>query len=189
MTERPEQPWIPLTVEVRAGAAPPKAPPRAAARTATAGDQGYIASTWLRQMADADRDYSRGGRWGQAGHHVDMVLDRPDTRAIVVHPTADPNRILGWMVYAEVPNVPTVHFLYIRREERERGYASALLRRIGVKRDEPSVFTCHGPCERLLLKQYPLATHLALWRFLGLTYIDVPAEERWKTKHREDPNR
>lgn len=162
-----DQQWRPLTVGTRRGA------PRSAAagpgvRGPTPADQGYISKSWLAQMAEVDRDYSRGARWGQAGRHVDMVLGRADTRALIVHPAGDEHTILSWIVYAEGPTVPVVHFLHTRREARQKGCARELLRRVGVARATSFVFTCHGPSDRMMQRAYPGASFHPLYRFLGL---------------------
>lgn len=162
------EPWRPLTVGTRRAAPKPDGP-RPGIRGPTPEDKGYVSDGWLRQMADVDRDYSRGARWGQAGRHVDIVLDRPDTRALIVHAGGDPGRILAWVVYAEGPTVPVIHFAYTRKEERGKGYAKALLARAGVvTQDTALVYTCRGPSERLLLRAYKAASYHALYRFLGL---------------------
>lgn len=140
-------------------------------------------------MREADPHYVSGPHWGAAGKHVDLVLERPDTRALILHPAGDPRRILGWLLYADVRAVPTVHFVYVRAGERERGYAAGLLRSIGVKQEEPSVYTCHGPGERLLLRRFRLATFYPLYMFLGLRSKERPVDEKWKANPREDPHR
>lgn len=132
------------------------------------GDQAYVASTLTRQLADVDRDYSAGKRWGQAGVHVDMVLDRPDTRLRVCHSPADPAFIWGWVMYSEVPGVPVLQFVYVRRAERQKGIGTALLESIGIRRDSVFVYTFQGPSTPLMRTKYRLATHMPVARFLGL---------------------
>lgn len=130
-------------------------------------DQNYLAKTWHAQMADVYRDYSRGDRWGQAGQHVDAVLDRDDTRALIRHAAGDLDAILGWVVYALGPGVPLVHFVYTRKEHRGKGYATALLTACGVTRESACVYTCYGPSTRVMLGAYPHAVHLPLKEFLA----------------------
>lgn len=130
-------------------------------------DQNYIAKTWLAQLADVDRDYTLGGRWGQAGTHVDAVLDRDDTRCLVRHKAGDIDAILAWVVYAEGPGVPLVHFVYTRKDHRKNGYATQLLLAIGVDREHACVYTTKGPSTRVMLDAYPYAVHLPLKEFLA----------------------
>lgn len=156
----------PLTYERRRG--PQPAQRELLIRPPRPDDQGYVSKSWLAQMAEVDRDYSRGQRWGQAGRHVDLVLGREDTRALIVSPAAAQRTILAWLVYAAGPSVPVVHFVCTRREERGKGFARRLLRELGIQRVTPFVYTCHGPSERTLQSAYPAATYHALWRFLGL---------------------
>lgn len=131
------------------------------------GDQNYIASTWLGQLRDADREYARGVRWGLAGRHVDAVLDRADTRALVRHAPGDVDGIYGWVVYAEGPGVPLIHFVYVRRDHRKHGYATELLIGAGVKRDSQLVYTTRGPSTPLMTSHYPRAVYVPLADFLG----------------------
>jgi GNAT superfamily N-acetyltransferase len=131
-------------------------------------DQGFVANTWLKQLADStDRDYTSGRRWGQAGVHVDAVFDRPDTRLLVRYSPGEPDHILGWLLHADVPGVPTVHFLYARKNERHQGIATALLAAIGVQRDSVLVCTGAGPMSNILRVKYPRVAPMSLAKFLG----------------------
>lgn len=150
-------------------AAPP-APPRQRrpVRAPRKTDQAYVSSTWLKQMADVDRDYSRGARWGQAGKHVDMVMERADTRALIWHVPQREDDIVGWIVFAEIPgDTPVVHFVYVRRDARERGIAAELLAMVGVRPDTDFVFTCRGPMTAVMRTKYRQAAHMPLADFLG----------------------
>lgn len=129
-------------------------------------DQNYISKTWLAQVAEVDRDYSKGERWGQAGKHVDAVLDRDDTRCLIRHAPGDMDGIYAWIVYADGPGVPLVHFVYTRKEHRRKGYAAALLASCGVTRDSQLVYTTRGPSTKVMLAAYPYAVHLPLKDFL-----------------------
>jgi len=130
-------------------------------------DQSYIASTWVRQLAGTDKRNAVGARFGNHGRTVDALFDRPDTRAIVRHAPGDPDAIRAWLVYAEGPGVPLVHFCYARKQHREQGYARALLAHVGIRPDVAFVHTSTSPSGRLLLKSYPGAAFLPLAEFLA----------------------
>lgn len=159
--------WRPLTVGTRVGAAQPEGP-RLDIRGPGPGDQGYISKTWLAQMAEVDRDYSRGAKWGQMGRHVDMVMSRHDTRALIVHPVGDLRTILAWIVYCDGPRVPLVHFLFTRREHRNKGHARKLLGRVGIEHGTSYVYTCRAQDTTKMLRAFPGGSFMAMYRFLGL---------------------
>ena len=62
--------------------------------------------------------------------------------------------------------MPVVHYIYIRKDERQRGIAGALLRHIGVQHDAAVVCTSDGPSGMQLRKRYPCAVHVPLAEFL-----------------------
>lgn len=131
-------------------------------------DQSYIASTWARSILST-HVYQRhlGSRTGhQLGEQIDTVLDRPDTRALVAVREQDHDYIVGWVLYCKGPAVPTVFYVYVRKEERQRGIAGALLRHIGVQHDAAVVCTSDGPSGRQLRRRYPCAVHVPLEEFL-----------------------
>lgn len=130
-------------------------------------DQGYVASTWMRQLKLEDPESARGSRYGDVGRMVDAVFDRGDTRALIRHAPGDRDAIYGWVVFVEGPGVPLVHFCYIRREHRGRGYASQLLSAIGIRPTTAYVYTCRGPGTLRLLSKYKAGSHLPLKEFLS----------------------
>lgn len=131
-------------------------------------DQGYIASTWCKQMTDRYRH----NRTEQHQHRVrvglllDRVFDRADTRALVRVTPGDSDRILGWVVYVHGAGVPVVHFCYVRKEERGKGHGAEILRAVGVEPSTSCVYTCIGPSTARMLHTYRAATHLPLEEFL-----------------------
>lgn len=128
-------------------------------------DQAYIASTWARNASGVGfRAFTPGAK--QLGTNIDRVLDAPTTRAVVRHAERDANRILGYCVYADAPGVVVVHYVYVRREARERGLAAELLKALGVSRDTPVVCTSLGPDSRLLRGAYKAAAYMPLEEFL-----------------------
>ena len=136
-------------------------------RGVTRDDQGFVATTWLKQMRSVDPDGCHGPRWGPLGRRVDAVFDRDDTRALIRHKAGDPHVILGWVVYAEGPKTPLLHFLYVRKEQRGQGYGSALLRAIGITRSTACVYTCRGPSTSRLLHAFKGAVHMPLEELLS----------------------
>lgn len=130
-------------------------------------DQSFIAATWVKQLGNYDRRGAIGARHGTHGRNVDALLDRADTRAIIRHAPGDPDAIFAWLVYAEGPGVPLVHFAYTRKDWRERGYARALLAHIGVHADTSWVYTSRGPMADKLLRSYRGAAFLPLQEFFA----------------------
>lgn len=135
-------------------------------RKPKAQDQAFLASTWCRQMANANPDRARGLRFGDVGRDVDAVLDRGDTRALIRHSAGDPDSIVGWACYAEGPGVPVLHMVYVRKEHRGNGYGGELLAAIGIDRAASFVFTQRGPA-KWMASAYPGGTYLALEDFLS----------------------
>lgn len=131
-------------------------------------DQGYIAATWARSVLSTHAHQrhlsSRTGE--QVGKQIDRVMDRADTRALVACRDADPDFITGWMIYVVGPTVPTVHYLYVRRDERGVGIAAQLLERVGVDRKRGVVCTSHGPSSESMRGRYRASVHLPLEEFL-----------------------
>jgi hypothetical protein len=126
-------------------------------------DQSFIASTWIRQLG------ARGARGGDVGRLVDQVMDRTDTRALIRHAPGDQDSIRGWVVYAYGYGVPLVHFVYVRKDYREKGYAAALLDHVGILRTTSFVHTAANapPSASRLLRSYKGAALLPLTEFLG----------------------
>lgn len=130
-------------------------------------DQSYIAATWVKQMASHDKRGAVGARYGNHGRNVDALLERDDTRAIVRHAPGDIDGIRAWLVYAEGPGVPLVHFVYTRKEHRGHGYAAQMLAHVGVMPASSFVYTSRGPMADKLLRSYKGAAFLPLAEFLA----------------------
>lgn len=144
-------------------------------------DQAFVASTWVRSMLShrahqqvphATRrhgaDRSMGGPIGeQLNARVNALMDHRHTSVLITAWDEEPDVILGWMVYAYF-DVPTIHYVWIRQSERNKGLATAMLKRIGVNPDMEAVCTSAGPDSQLLRNRYKLS------RF-------IPAEE-WLRK-------
>lgn len=137
-------------------------------------DQGYIAQTWARSLLSVPSagrpPEMRSGR--NINRIVDAALDRVDTRGLVCCMEDDPNAILGWVIFAEGPRVPTVHYLYTRRSHpdgspaRGRGIASALLQRVGVGRERGLVCTSSGPSSQFMRDKYMASVYVPLVEFM-----------------------
>jgi GNAT superfamily N-acetyltransferase len=129
-------------------------------RSPRATDQSFVAATWTRTMQRVR------GEGRAIGKLVDRVLERADTRCLVLSPAHDPDRIHAWIVYAEGPKVPLVHYVFTRPEHRRKGYARELLARAGVRIDAASVFTQQSRDTVKLTTAFPMAAHLPLPEFL-----------------------
>lgn len=123
-------------------------------------DQSFVAATWTRSMQRVR------GEGRAIGKLVDRVLERSDTRCLLLVPAAEPDRIHAWCVYAEGPKVPLVHYVFVRPEFRRKGYARELLKQAGVATDAPAVFTQQSRDAVKLMTAYPMAAHLPLPEFL-----------------------
>jgi len=112
----------------------------------------------------------RTGR--QIGHVIDAVLDRPDTRALLCVKDSDHDYIVGYVLYAEGPAVPLVHWLYCRdhdadgRPLRGQGVAAELLKRINVDRSKAVICTSTGPSSESMRGRYRASVHVPLTEFL-----------------------
>lgn len=147
-------------------------------RPARATDQAFIASTWTRSICSTHKVSgvsSRGhayqrhvgsAMWLKVSAHVDAVMDRRDSKALVVCKPSDENALLGYVVYTDVRGVPVVHYAYLRRDERERGHAADLLRAIGVHHGTAVVCTSLGPSSQVMRLRYRAASYLPLEEFL-----------------------
>ena len=95
-------------------------------RQATAGDLGFIFSTWLRDLRDADPSALPDDLWFPAHRaHVERVLADPGVTVLVAAAADDPNEILGYVV-AEPEEV--LHWVLVRKGDlRGRGLAKRML--------------------------------------------------------------
>ena len=147
-------------------------------RPARPADQAFIASTWTRSICSTHKvpgvsshghAYQRhvgSAMWTKVSAQVDAVMDRRDSKALVVCRPSDENALLGWVCYAHVRDVPLIHYVYLRRDERERGHAADLLRAIGVHHGTAVVCTSLGPSSQMMRSRYKAASFLPLDEFL-----------------------
>lgn len=71
-------------------------------------------------------------RKGDATRHVRTLLARPESRLVIAHVIGEPDSILGWMAAEDASaehRVACVHYIYVRRDARRLGIASAMLGR------------------------------------------------------------
>jgi len=129
------------------------------------GDQNYVASTWVRSWSGVGRRHL-GMRGRELANHIDVVLERDDTRCLVACSDTDDNAIMGWIVYVFGLKVPVVHYVYCKGVNRQRGIARALLERAGCKPQRALIYTCKGPMTEQLVTAYPGATYMPLEEFL-----------------------
>src|SRR5678815_2074409 len=131
-------------------------------------DQGYIAATWARSVLSthAHQRHLSSRTGAQVGKQIDRVMDRADTRALVACRDRDPNFITGWMIYVDGPRTPTIHYLYVRRDERGVGIAAQLLARVGVDRLHGVVCTSLGPSSESMRGRFRASVYIPLQEFL-----------------------
>ncbi len=158
-------------------------------------DQGYIAKTWARSMlstlagghamarhgAQRERPVSKGQRrqdaLGEINRRIDLVLDRPDTRALVAVQAGNGggarDYILAWVVYCDAAGVPIVHYAYTRDHDdagealRGRGLVRQLFARIGIARAAPVICTSDGPSSTAMRDHFRASTYFPLDQFLS----------------------
>lgn len=141
-------------------------------------DGAFVASTWVKSILMSGRGHRQvphalrrhgNSRWmgSKVGEilnaQVNAVMDREDTRALIMAWDTHPDVILGYLVYA--PGT-IVHYLWTRREERNGGIATALLLRVGVTESTPVVCTSEGPNSADMRLRYKLARYVPLEEFL-----------------------
>ena len=131
-------------------------------RDPSAGDQGYVASTWVEQLCKADHTAHRL----EVGRTVDAVLDHPNTKLLLACDQERSAYILGWLCWAPIKAIRLVHFAYTRAALRDRGVCSALRGAAGLADDRPLVHTMRGPSFKSLAKKYPTAIEHSLQEFL-----------------------
>jgi len=131
-------------------------------------DQGYIAATWARSMLSchASQRHLRSRNGQQIGQQIDAVLDRKDTRAWLSVRPEDQDQIRGWILYCEGPAVPTIFYIYVRRDDRGVGVAQELLDALGITRTTGVVCTSIGPSSESVRGRYKAAVYVPLSEFL-----------------------
>jgi len=151
-------------------------------RNARPTDQAYIASTWTRSVCSmnkvpgktslrfghghAQQRHMGSQLWERVSKEVDAVLDRPDSRSLVLCKAHDHDIICAWIVFAEGWGAPLVHYAYTRKDDRGNGHSAELLHRIGVGRSTAVVCTSIGPSSESMRSRYPASTYLPLAEFL-----------------------
>lgn len=161
-------------------------------------DQPYVAKTWARSVlsglagghamarhgAQRERPVSKGQRRQDAleaiNRRIDLVLDRPDTRALVAVQPGNGNGsgaardyILAWVVYVDAAGVPIVHYAYTRDHDdageslRGRGLVRQLFARIGITRGAPVICTSDGPSSAAMRAHFRASTYFLLDQFLS----------------------
>lgn len=134
-------------------------------REPVAGDQGYVVRTWTKSLASV-RPYktSTAAKFRAIEAGIERLMDRGDTRALIA--TAVAPDLCGWVVWTPMGGGAVLHYLYVRKLERERGVARALIERAGIRLDRPLVYTFAGPARRWLVEKAPQAVHMDLDDFL-----------------------
>lgn len=135
-------------------------------RDAQANDQNYIASTWVRSVVSG-RNRRSPAKTKVVSTQVDQLLDRHDTRAIVLCADADVDKIWGWCCFVANAPVPAVHYVYVRDIKRGHGAASRMLAHIGAKPLEALIFTMAGPGLSMMRHRFKAASEYPVEEFLA----------------------
>jgi GNAT superfamily N-acetyltransferase len=113
-----------------------------AIREGTPADYGFVVSSWL----EANRDAPMGGRYSGASTYrrehrrlIEIALRRSTLR--IAHVLGAPTALVGWAAYEEPTRI--VHYVYVRRDMRRLGMATALLEPFGKA---PAIMT-HKVCD------------------------------------------
>lgn len=138
-----------------------------------------IARHGAQRMAPQSRGERRQEVLREFQRQIDLVLDRPDTRALIaVQPgNGGPARdyILAWVVYVDAAAVPIIHYAYTRDHDdigdslRGRGLVRALFHRIGIRRGAPVICTSDGPSSAAMREHFRASTYFPLDQFLSPT--------------------
>lgn len=126
-------------------------------RTARAGDQAYVASTWLRSLTNG----RPSARDDELRTTIDRVLDHKATRILVACERKQEAKLYGWLAHVPLESRALVHYLYVREPLRGRGIARALADRAELLTGKPLVYTMRGPAATPLLLKFP-AVHMKL---------------------------
>jgi len=157
-------------------------------------DQPYVTKTWARSVLSGlagghaiarhgtqrERPVSKGQRrqemLAEINRRIDVVLDRPDTRALVAvqlgNGAGARDYILAWVVYVDAAGVPIVHYAYTRDHDdagenlRGRGLVRAIFARIGITRGAPVICTSDGPSSAAMREHFRASTYFPLDQFL-----------------------
>lgn len=91
-------------------------------------DLAFVVDCWTKYEARS----SRGRRFRDSTSHVRALLARDGSRLLVAHVPGEPDSILGWAAtedgVAGPERVPAcIHYVYVRKDARRLGVASALI--------------------------------------------------------------
>lgn len=116
-------------------------------------DRAFIVSSWVSSYKSshfagilANEDYA-----GVMYPTIERVLDRPETLSLLACDPDDSNLFLGHIVAEIDPrenrrhqrwDMPILHFVYVKKYERGKGTARALLDAVGIDPQGYFVFTC-----------------------------------------------
>lgn len=101
------------------------AAPAIVIRAAQPSDQAYVSATLADQLQRASQ-----GSYDTVNDVVNRIFDSPRTRVAIAE---EGRRIVGWLAYAAIPKVRALLFVYVRREERNRGIARRLAHAVWAK--------------------------------------------------------
>jgi hypothetical protein len=133
-------------------------------------DQGYITSTWMTSLARFAARTSGGRKpprsdMQRAGRLVDRILDRSETKVLVAVDPHNTSVIHGWICWVPVPRAPVLHYIYVRKEEREKRIGSVLMIDAEIDPRRPFVWTMRGPSGAWITR-WPKATEMAIAEYL-----------------------
>lgn len=84
-------------------------------------DLAFVVDCWVKNDPEL-----RSMRTGESTRHVRSLIARPASRLIVAHVPGEPDAILGWAA-TEDGSPCCVHYIYVRKDARRQGVASAMV--------------------------------------------------------------
>jgi len=127
-------------------------------RAACAEDQSYIASTLMHSIR-TPRGLPMPKRDSNAV--VDYLLDAKGVRLLVA--CNEDGKIVGWLCWSPLTATRLVHYVYVRKDWRQRGIAKALMSGAHLDDERSSlVYTLKGLSADWLLDLYPHAVYVPI---------------------------
>lgn len=135
-----------------------EAPPAIILRPPRARDQGYVCSTWWRNVRPQPRPET-----------LNAILDHETTKLIVAGCHGDPDFVAGWICWSLLGKAPLLHFVYVRAGKRGnyrgQGVARALVTAAGLDLTRPIAYTMPGFEAASLLERFR-GVHIPVEQFL-----------------------
>ena len=94
-------------------------------RAAHPTDQAFIANSWASTLLGPRSGWTSTGL--RVNAQIDTLLDDKRTKLLVACDPQSHDTIWGWLAFARVPGARVIEFVFVRRQRRLEGIASALL--------------------------------------------------------------